>query len=149
MHLTTRSDSALTRAGSPAASAPALSITITEDKALVAEVRRSVREALMTWNAGEIADDMSVVTSELVSNALSHAEGKVSVRLWVDEGQALLEVDDGSTLWHAPRPVRREAESGRGLLLVAALASNWGWRLRGRSGKTVWASLALPAGRRA
>ncbi|MBQ1096638.1 ATP-binding protein [Streptomyces sp. b94] len=146
MRLTTHTDPGLTQAGSSSARVRALEISIAADKALVAEVRHSVRATLASWGAGAIADDMAVVASELASNALKHAGGEATVRLRLVEGQALLEVDDSSM----QRPVARrggaEVEEGRGLFLVQALAAEWGWRYRQGGGKTVWASLPAPAG---
>ncbi|MFD7479939.1 ATP-binding protein [Streptomyces sp. NPDC059837] len=144
--MTTHSDPSLTPAGSSAASTRCLCISIAANKALVAEVRRSVRAALLSWGADEIADDMAVVASELVSNALKYTGGEAAVRLRLAKGQAQLEVDDGSAQQPAQRRVGTEAEKGRGLLLVEALAAEWGWRLRKRGAKTVWASLPLPVG---
>ncbi|MYQ91460.1 hypothetical protein GTY20_09030 [Streptomyces sp. SID4946] len=151
MHLTTHSGPSLTRAGSLTVSVPArcLCISIAADKALVAQVRRSVRAALTSWGAGGVADDMAVVASELVSNALEHAGGAAAVRLRLADGRALLEVEDGSARWPAPRRADAEAIEGRGLLLVEALAAQWGWSPSARGGKTVWAALAVPAGREA
>lgn len=146
MHLTTHTDPGLTQAGSSSAAVRALEISIASDKALVAEVRRSVRATLASWGASEIADDMAVVASELASNALRHAGGEATLRLQLAEGRALLEVNDGSAQWPVPRRGGAEAEEGRGLLLVQALAAEWGWRPRERGGKTVWASLPAPAG---
>ncbi|MFD9283142.1 ATP-binding protein [Streptomyces mirabilis] len=124
-------------------------MSIAANKALVAEVRRSVRAALLSWGADEIADDMAVVASELASNALKYTGGEAAVRLRLTKGQAQLEVEDGSAQQPAQRRVGTEAEKGRGLLLVEALAAEWGWRLRKGGAKTVWASLPLPAGRTA
>ncbi|HEY8982108.1 MAG TPA: ATP-binding protein [Streptomyces sp.] len=121
-------------------------MSIGADRALVAEVRHSVRATLTCWGAGAIADDMAVVASELASNALKHAGSEATVRLRLAEGQALLEVDDGSVQRPVARRVGAEVEEGRGLFLVQALATEWGWRYREGGGKTVWASLPVPAG---
>ncbi|MCT9108126.1 hypothetical protein N4G69_21225 [Streptomyces mirabilis] len=96
-------------------------MSIAANKALVAEVRRSVRAALLSWGADEIADDMAVVASELASNALKYTGGEAAVRLRLTKGQAQLEVEDGSAQQPAQRRVGTEAEKGRGVLLVEAL----------------------------
>ncbi|MFF7770995.1 ATP-binding protein [Streptomyces massasporeus] len=149
MRLTTHTDPGLTQAGSSSATVRALEISVAADRALVAEVRHSVRTTLASWGAGAIADDMAVVASELASNALKHAGDEATVRLRLEEGQALLEVDDSSIQRPVPRRVGAEVEEGRGLFLVQALAAEWGWRYRDGGGKTVWASLPAPAGRAA
>ncbi|MGW7278849.1 ATP-binding protein [Streptomyces sp. NPDC054844] len=145
MRLTTHIDPGLTQAGSASATVRALEISIAADRALVAEVRHSVRTALESWGVGAIADDMAVVASELASNALKHAGGEATVRLRLAEGQALLEVDDSSMRRPVSRRVGAEVEEGRGLFLVQALAADWGWRYRQGGGKTVWASVPAPA----
>ncbi|MGW4512997.1 ATP-binding protein [Streptomyces sp. NPDC004393] len=145
MRLTTHIDPGLTQAGSASATVRALEISIAADRALIAEVRHSVRAALASWGAGAIADDMAVVASELASNALKHAGGEATVRLRLAEGQALLEVDDISLRRPVSRRAGAEVEEGRGLFLVQALAAEWGWRYRKGGGKTVWASLPAPA----
>lgn len=152
MHLTTQSDPSPAQTGfssASAASARCLCISIAADTALVARVRRSVCAALVSWGASTIADDMAVVASELVSNALEHAGGEAAVRLRMTDEQALLEVEDGSARRPKPRRVGAEAVEGRGLLLVTALATEWGWSPREQGGKTVWAALTVPAGREA
>ncbi|MEU0676108.1 ATP-binding protein [Streptomyces sp. NPDC006172] len=146
MRLTTHTDPGLTQAGSSSATVRALEISIAADKALVAEVRHAVQAALVSWGASAIADDMAVVASELASNALKHAGGGATVRLRLAEGQALLEVDDGSARQPVARRVGAEVEEGRGLLLVKALAAEWGWRYRKGGGKMVWASISTPPG---
>ncbi|MEU6735056.1 ATP-binding protein [Streptomyces physcomitrii] len=146
MRLTTHTDPGLTQPGSSSATVRALEISIAADKALVSEVRHSVRATLTSWGASAIADDMAVVASELASNALKHACSEATVRLRLVEGQALLEVDDSSVQRPVARRVGAEAEEGRGLFLVQALAAEWGWRYRQGGGKTVWASLPAPAG---
>ncbi|MFJ8495325.1 ATP-binding protein [Streptomyces sp. NPDC094038] len=146
MRSTAHTDPVLTQSGCSSTAVRALQISIAADKALVAEVRHTVRTALESWGASVIADDMAVVASELASNALKHAGSEASVRLRLSEGQALLEVDDSSMQRPVARRVGAEVEEGRGLFLVQALAAEWGWRYREDGGKTVWASLPVPAG---
>lgn len=42
-----------------------------------------------------------------------------------------------------PRAVGDDAESGRGLTVVAALSARWGWERTGYRHKRIWAELAL------
>ncbi|WEO95893.1 ATP-binding protein [Streptomyces sp. FXJ1.172] len=89
------------------------------------------------------------VVAELAANAATH--GKVSGRdfrltLYVVGGTLRIEVTDtrGDRLPCA-QPAAPDAESGRGLLLVAALADRWGVTEGPTPRKTVWAEVAVPA----
>jgi anti-sigma regulatory factor (Ser/Thr protein kinase) len=96
----------------------------------------------------EVNETLTLITAELSANAVRH--GRVpgrdfNVRLAAEAGGALrLEVSDtrGERRPAVVPPADPEAESGRGLLLVAALADDWGVTdRRGGPGKTVWATL--------
>jgi anti-sigma regulatory factor (Ser/Thr protein kinase) len=102
---------------------------------------------LAEWRLSALADDVDLVISELITNALLHggahhtaADPGAAVRLDLEyDGQALVcRIADGSPLPPSPEQPGCTAESGRGLLLVEALCSAWGWR-PGAHGKTVWA----------
>ncbi|MGW6269706.1 MULTISPECIES: ATP-binding protein [unclassified Streptomyces] len=106
----------------------------------VPAARAFASAALSDWGVGERAYDITVCVSELATNALLHGVPpgrgfRLSMR---HEGGVLrVEVDDSGDGW--PRPVGEgdADESGRGLLLVAALADKWGVMERD-PGKTVW-----------
>ena len=88
-----------------------------------------------------------LLTSELVSNALLHARTEVDLLLVMAASAVRVEVHDGNTRQpHPPAaPAPLDATSGRGLLMVDALAGRWGIDGTG-NGKTVWFELpvALP-----
>ncbi|MDF3297453.1 SpoIIE family protein phosphatase [Streptomyces tropicalis] len=117
--------------------------------------RTLLRAALTEWAdrghpVGErLAEDVTVVVSELVTNAVVHAGTDVDLvcRLEPDTGACVVEVTDQHPS-RAPRepvadPAHEAPEYGRGLPLVAALAESWGITYR-PARKTVWAR--LPAG---
>lgn len=102
-------------------------------------------EAVLTGNAlvdSDTAHTAILLTSELVTNAITHGESPVTVAVsW--SGRALrIEVHDRSRFMPAPWPVidRVDAETGRGLLLVDTLASDWGF-YRTPGGKAVYFTL--------
>lgn len=119
--------------------------------ASVAEARRRVLARLTEWDIGALVrDNAQLVVSELFTNAVRHTESdKVDCELRVTGLRLRLEVTDqgGGT-----RPRRQGAggvtdsdgESGRGLLLVSALAEEWGVRPReSGAGHMVWAELGF------
>ncbi|GAA5042967.1 anti-sigma regulatory factor (Ser/Thr protein kinase) [Thermocatellispora tengchongensis] len=108
-----------------------------------AKARRIVRDHLRV--CGDLADDCALIVSELVTNAVLHGGGAVRMRLTAREGWVYAEVgDDGAGL---PRRGAGDldATDGRGLLIVAGLAREWGV-VRGPDlrGKTVWFVLGEP-----
>lgn len=93
------------------------------------------------------ADAAESVIGELVANALQHAyhdkpslEDTVLLALCdVPQGLMVLAADQSDDA-PTPRPaLTDDAESGRGLHLVAALAASWGWEPRADGGKVVYA----------
>ena len=111
---------------------------LSADTASASRARRFVDEVLSRWHCGELLDDVQLLVSELVTNAVVHAgsDVEIAVRLLVDSVR--IEVVDrapDATLRASSPAV--EDESGRGLLLVETLASAWGVEpLDG--GKAVW-----------
>ncbi|MBS2965290.1 ATP-binding protein [Actinocrinis puniceicyclus] len=103
--------------------------------------------ALAEWRLSDLSDDVDVVISELITNALLHAradrraaaDAGIRLDLEYDGGTLICRVADGSALPPAPEQAVDTAESGRGLLLVDALSAAWGWSHE-PSGKVVWAS---------
>ncbi|MGW3657220.1 ATP-binding protein [Streptomyces sp. NPDC005151] len=114
----------------------------------VGEARRQVRSILACWLVPDDAVDTAVlITSELVTNAIRHCDARHLVHLHVtdDGAELLLEVSDPSRNPPRPTVASRHAESGRGLFLVRAAASDFGVRLRKPGGKTVWATIRRPS----
>jgi anti-sigma regulatory factor (Ser/Thr protein kinase) len=88
----------------------------------------------------DTADVAALLVSELVTNAHEHAGGPAVVDVVVDGRSLRVAVEDEDPTLPAPRGIDVEDERGRGLMLVAALASRWGTALTGR-GKSVWFEL--------
>ncbi|MER6569159.1 ATP-binding protein [Streptomyces sp. NPDC001093] len=144
----------------PAAVSDAASCALPARYEAVREARRFTRGTLDQWDVGERFDDICLVVSELVTNALRHAlpsdpgciEHQPSVRLhlmrWTE--RLVCAVRDPSHESPTPRDSDDfSAESGRGLFLVDSFADSWGWHpLAGTlEGKVVWALFRLqPAG---
>jgi anti-sigma regulatory factor (Ser/Thr protein kinase) len=103
---------------------------------------------LTDWRLGHLVEDVDLVVSELVTNALLHtgagADGANKIRLELDLNarRLTLRVVDSSPLPPMQEEAADTAESGRGLLLVDALAAEWDWEDL-PDGKAVWAAFDL------
>ncbi|WP_247197181.1 ATP-binding protein [Streptomyces sp. GESEQ-35] len=90
-------------------------------------MRRITRAQLRHWDLTTLADDATLVVSELVTNAIKHGRGTpVGVRVRRSVYELRIEVTDGSPTPARLRSAGMADESGRGLLLVAAIAKEWG-----------------------
>lgn len=100
---------------------------------------------LLAGQVGGLLDDVQLVVSELVTNAVR--AGSPTIRLDIaptPDGRLAIRVTDVAGGWPRPRAATAEDPGGRGLALVSAVASAWGAR-REERGKTVWAELTVPA----
>ena len=115
-------------------------LSLPADAASASRARTFVREALAAWGAEEFEEPATLLTSELVTNAVLHARSATEVIVRLADGQLWVGVSDGN----AGPPVRKrygpEAATGRGLLLIERIASAWGSESSG-SGKVVWFQL--------
>ena len=102
--------------------------------------RRFVSQVLTGWDSeeGDLIDTVSLLVSELVTNAVVHAGTDVEVAVRLTSTAARIEVTDASTDSIAPRDAAADEDSGRGLALVGSLARRWGIRPASGGGKTVW-----------
>jgi anti-sigma regulatory factor (Ser/Thr protein kinase) len=110
--------------------------------------RSAVRQALGAWGMGRLSDDAELLASELVANAAEHGNGElISVALRRHPGLGgcpgiICEVTDTSPGILSCTEPGPDAERGRGLAIVAALAQSSGVRAT-QVGKTTWFTLAL------
>jgi len=109
------------------------------------QARAVVRDLLDQWGYRDLVDDAALVVSELVANAVEHAGATSVVLLNRGEGGVRIEVRDPGEGTPASQAPPGTAERGRGLMIVAALASSWGVQQAERS-KTVWVELEHPRG---
>jgi two-component sensor histidine kinase len=106
-----------------------------------------VLATLEKWSMASIADIAVVVASELVTNAVkaswpSYIGEPITLWLFSDGSDVVIEVWDGSPGTPAQAPASVRDEDGRGLAIVASLSKSWGW-YPDRLGKIVWALLRL------
>jgi anti-sigma regulatory factor (Ser/Thr protein kinase) len=110
---------------------------------IVPSARRFVRGIL---EGSPRADDMELIAAELISNAILHSPsgedgGEFTVTVHIGDGWARVEVSDiGTGEWHPPDGTDLDAEYGRGLAIIAALADKFGHDVKA-DGQTVWAEV--------
>ena len=114
----------------------------------VSSARAFTTGVLSSWRLGEELLDLGVLAvSELVSNSFTHGHPPMRLRLRRTDRRLTVEVMDADD--HLPRRRRAEPadESGRGIAIIATIASSWGTRRTPDGGKAVWCDFVLPAPR--
>jgi DNA-binding NarL/FixJ family response regulator len=108
------------------------------DTSSAGQARRFVDEVLSRWRCDSVLDDVQLLVSELVTNAVVHAGSDVEVAVRLLTDAVRIEVVDQGPMGslRVTKPAH-DAESGRGLLLVETLASAWGVE-EIEGGKSVW-----------
>ncbi|MFC6087237.1 ATP-binding protein, partial [Sphaerisporangium aureirubrum] len=108
--------------------------------AMIGEARRDVSRTLVDWGLEPLAEDVVLVASELLANAVTYGEPPIRLSLWATPSSLSIRVTD-----HGPdRPrllhLAPDALHGRGLTIVTALAPDHGTTpTPNPPGKTVWA----------
>ncbi|WP_329521370.1 ATP-binding protein [Spirillospora sp. NBC_01491] len=92
--------------------------------------------------AADAVDDLLLCASEVITNAVLHGDGAITIVLVRRPNSVRVEVIDAGTasaegLSHVRDDVPLDATSGRGLMIVEALADTWGTRADD-AGRTVW-----------
>ncbi|GAA2740489.1 SpoIIE family protein phosphatase [Kitasatospora cinereorecta] len=108
---------------------------------LPAKARRFTRTTLESWGLSALTDYAELMVSELVTNALLHADAPRRLRLFRDR-TLTLEVADAGSQSPRLRSSAEEDEGGRGIHLVSELAHRWGTRPT-KEGKVVWAEIEI------
>jgi anti-sigma regulatory factor (Ser/Thr protein kinase) len=111
------------------------------DPAIVADARAQAARQVVAWGLDEVTFTTELIVSELLTNAIRHAEPPIQLRMILDDTLSC-EVSDGSSTAPHLRRADRYDEGGRGLLLVSQLTERWGSR-HTRTGKTIWAQQPL------
>jgi anti-sigma regulatory factor (Ser/Thr protein kinase) len=132
-------------------SRPQCRIPLMADLAAAAVARSVVEDAIRAWHVSVDSDVAVLLTSELVTNAVTHgtpaagtfvlltiAYDTTCLRVEVHDGSGDFPVPDTGLVDEAPA----EAETGRGLLLVTSLSAEWGF-YRTPAGKAVYFTLEL------
>lgn len=102
-------------------------VRLTREPAAAAEARGEVRAAIRAWELPVDPDIAILLTSDLVTNAIMHGRGEtLTLAVRRTGGHLRVDVYDASrsNLAAADEPV--DTDTGRGLVLVAALSADWG-----------------------
>lgn len=120
-----------------------LSTTVVSDPKAVSSTRKTLMRQLQAWGLDHLADDLQLISSELVTNAMRYSKGPIKVRLKIRGSRVRVEVTDSN-----PDEVPEALDAGetlshgRGLPLIDAIAASWGVVKHSKS-KTVWAELKV------
>ena len=125
--------------------APEFRTALPGEATSAAEARRFVAARLAEAGLDEVVDTAVLLVSELVANAVLHAHTDLVVVVRIDEELITVEVHDGSAGAPAPKHYSSLSGTGRGLVLVEALADGWGMEPT-HGGKFVWFELRRPSG---
>jgi hypothetical protein len=100
---------------------------------------RAARSFVLDTPPAHVIDgpDLGLLVSEAASNAIFHARSTFTVRVTALHDGIRVEVGDTSHDLPDPQPVDPQRASGRGLLIIEALARSWGSHATG-TGKVVW-----------
>ncbi|HEX4907998.1 MAG TPA: ATP-binding protein, partial [Actinomycetes bacterium] len=116
-------------------------IALPRSPSSVATARRFIKARAAAWSFPERASEQLVlIGSELVTNAVLHARTKLILILELRGHRVRISVKDGSRAPATMRHYRADALTGRGLGVVAALSDTWGVSAAA-DGKVVWAEL--------
>lgn len=109
-----------------------------------AQARAAVTACAAELGLQEVSDDVVLLVSEMVTNAIRHAAPPVRLEIQAGDDDVVVAVRDGSPHPPAPRRPGQDAEGGRGMLLVDLLSDDHG--VRGDPpGKAVWARVRRSA----
>lgn len=109
------------------------------EPASVARARSFVRDTAR-GRSTSVTDELELLASEMVTNAVMYAKTPFIIRVVCFEGTIRLEVEDASTTLPSPRRPGPTAPVGRGLVVVEGIADRWGVRAES-AGKVVWAEI--------
>ena len=116
---------------------PDVDLAFDHDATAPSRARRALKPLFP--NDGQIADDVALVASELVSNVIQHTDNGGALRAW-NADPVRLEVDDIDPTMPTPRD-EGGPDGGRGLRIVDQVADAWGAD-GDDAGKTLWAEFA-------
>lgn len=108
------------------------------------EARALVRRLMPTWRvSADCAEIALLLVSELVTNAVRHVGGPLTISFEMVGDVIRVDVRDLAAALPAVMEASLEAEGGRGIALVQRLSLRWGAEPLPAGGKSVWFELAV------
>jgi hypothetical protein len=109
----------------------------------IAGLRQIVGDQLKSWGIPDLTDQAQLAVTELAANVVRHVGENTPAALVMDldDNHLSLELHDTSATLPRLRRAAPDAESGRGLSLLAAISVDWG-SVPTPTGKAVWCKLA-------
>jgi anti-sigma regulatory factor (Ser/Thr protein kinase) len=114
--------------------------------------RLHARQILRNWGLDHLVSDAELLVSEIAGNAVQASQspdglGLLALRLLADPERLIIEAWDQSP--HDPqlREASEDAEHGRGLMVIEAVAHQWGYRRLSPTLKLVWCELLIDSSR--
>jgi anti-sigma regulatory factor (Ser/Thr protein kinase) len=126
--------------------AEASEVQLAPEATSAAEARAFVRRFLLKRDLHYVADDVCLVVSELITNAVLHARTPVQVRIEELPFCVKLTVYDQAVdrrVLNLRDRMDADDEGGRGLWFVDACSEDWGTEPVGEHGKCTWALFAV------
>jgi anti-sigma regulatory factor (Ser/Thr protein kinase) len=118
-------------------------VRLTREPSAAAEARSQVREVIRAWKIPVDPDIAILLTSDLVTNAITHGDGEtITLAIRCSRDQLRVDVYDSPRSRPVAADVPADTEAGRGLVLVATLSTDWG-SFRTPAGKAVYFTLAF------
>lgn len=118
------------------------SVDLPVDEGAACRARRVLADVLAAWQVTDedLIYDAQLALTELVSNAFRHGAGEIGMELERQGDTIVVAVRDGSAVLPRLHQAAPDAEGGRGLAILSAVAQDWGVDSHG-GGKRVWARL--------
>ncbi len=105
------------------------------------DARRFIATTLASWDTVDPIETVELLVTELVTNVIVHTRGTPDVRVSLHPDFVHVEVSDPDAVALSPHQASIDDASGRGLHLVATMASAWGI-VQVDGGKVVWFDVA-------
>jgi hypothetical protein len=120
-------------------------VRLTREPAAAAQAREQVRAAIRDWHVPVDSDIAILLTSDVVTNAITHGDGAtLTLAIRCSRGQLRIDVY-GKSRAQSGADQLADTRTGGGLVLVAALSTEWG-SFRTPAGQAIYFTLAFQSG---